>query len=159
MKVIVRPRAMGKTTALLKFAHEEEALIICHKYSEAQRLWKIIRKNGWEEDEYGCGGIPEPVSWESMPCSIKSKSYRAIVIDNVDLVLNGLLHQHGLMTTMRRGSREFPRFAGMTMSGIPEVDYDEMKDMDQWEDFRKHKPDMTYQEFVNIKYKIGEYDE
>ncbi len=152
MKVIVRPRQCGKTTDLLKLANEHQALIITHNHYQADHLWKEMVSMGWSGRKHTCQAeydeVPKPVSWESLPCSIKSTSYRAVVIDNIDLIIKHMLNKHGLIMTP---------LVGLTVSGIPEVFYDEMRDMEQFEDFKNTNPELTYPEFCKTKYGV-EYD-
>lgn len=148
MKVIVRPRQCGKTEELLQWAHEKNALIVCHNHQEAERLWKIIVDRGWAGKTHTYmsthGEMPKPISWGSLPSSVCSMSYEAVAVDNVDLWLKSFLADKGLLP--------IAPLVGLTLSGVPEVDYNQNRDTDLWLEFQKTNPSLTYQEFCKCKY-------
>jgi len=44
MEIIIKPRGGGKTTELIKMAHERGGYIVCRNFTEAQRIYDEARK-------------------------------------------------------------------------------------------------------------------
>jgi len=133
MKVIVRPRQMGKTTELLKYAAENDLVIVTHTVDYAKQLDKQATRAGLI--------MRPPIAASMLMNDMKCNDVKGVVIDNVELVLSVLMHN-------------ISPIYGMTVSGVPELDYDERKDHEQFEDFKKGNPDLTWQQFCSFKYNM-----
>ena len=129
MKIIVRPRQMGKTTELILIAEKTQATIICRKCETAKSVKRMAL-------EMGCN-IPEPTSYTNTK-NIEGN----FLIDNADWILSAFLKipQHLIV--------------GIAMDGVPEIDWDERQDIEQWEEFRRTRPDLTYKKFCEFKYNM-----
>lgn len=89
VKIVVGERGSGKTTLLLQVSAETQNTIVCFSESECRRLIK-------EAEQMGLN-IPNPVTLEDVlegrfrPLSIPNRS---LLIDNVDLIIDGLFAQN-----------------------------------------------------------------
>ena len=139
MKVIVRPRQMGKTTELIKMAERYDAVIVTHRYETAKQVGRMAEELGY------C--IRPPICCSTLKSDIKCGDIRNLIIDNAEIVLSEILG-HG------------NRIIGMSISGVENKFYDAQKDHEQYEDFRRFRPDLTFQQFCTIKYgKEWEWDD
>jgi len=138
MKVIVRPRQCGKTTELLEYAAFYGYTILTHKHADCKRLLDLAHDMGLD--------IPEPISVTTYPDCACSKVFKGIIIDNADLIMKHFLRD---ILPSCNGN-----LAMMTMSGVPEHEYDEHGDVEQWEEFRQYNPDLHYREFAKFKYNL-----
>lgn len=127
MKVIVRPRQMGKTTDLIKYAAEIDATIVCLNEHMAKSIYRLAK-------DMGCN-IHTPTPYTRLRCVSGT-----ILIDNANMILANLLKYPEHM------------IGGVVLDGVPDVNYSQLKDGEQWEEFRKFNPDMTYNEFAKFKY-------
>ena len=94
--------------------------------------------------------MPKPVGWESLSCSGKSQSYSAVVIDNAEMILQSALNKNGLHAQLT----DVYGIAAITMSAIPEINYDERNDWHEYEKFCTTNPSLTYAEFCTCKYGV-----
>lgn len=84
MEVIGGKRVCGKTTTLIKKAHEEQLYIICANKNMAQVTFKQAKDMGLD--------IPFPVSVEELRSnSLSSLRIDKVLIDEVELVLQMLI--------------------------------------------------------------------
>jgi hypothetical protein len=127
---------MGKTTDLLDMAEDTNLLIVTHTYESAIRLGKEIKRC--------CRNILPPVGIHGLQTYLANKEIDGILIDNAEMVMRVLI----------AGKYEIK---AMAMTGVPEVDFNEVRDINQYEDFKRARPDLTYQEFSTFKYgtKVG----
>lgn len=80
MKIIVRGRALGKTTEAIKIAHEKRAYIVCLHYRDAQRIADQARRMGLK--------IPFPITFnEFLEGRFEPRGVQRFVIDNADMLL------------------------------------------------------------------------
>lgn len=139
MKVIVRPRQCGKSHELIKYAHESGYHILVAKSRDGTRLYNLAQNIGY------------PISRSRILTAsvdqLTSKDIVGIVIDDVDLVLGSLLGNLGNKVKM------------ITISGVPEHEYDDGADPAQYLDFVKYNPDLTFGEFCKFKYGMRFLDE
>ena len=84
MKIIIKPRGMGKTTELIKLAtNGRYKLIVCHNHNEAQKIFQQARKMKLK--------IPLPISYqEFLDKQYYGKNIESFLIDNVDMFLTYL---------------------------------------------------------------------
>ena len=128
MKIIVRPRQMGKTSELIRLAEKKDGVIVCLKMDTAKNIDRLAMKMGIKirpSTTYGC------------LVDIKGP----FIIDNADCILRTLLK----LTSSN--------VAGLAMNGVPEKEWDERRDYMQWEEFNRLRDDeLTYKEFIEFKY-------
>lgn len=80
MKIIIKPRRMGKTTELIKQSNKEWKYIVCHSQQEALRIQEQAQRIDIE--------IPLPITYQEF---LKKQYYgrviRGFLIDNADMLL------------------------------------------------------------------------
>lgn len=85
MKVIVRGRAAGKTTELIKESHRTDACILVHHRSQADAIKRQAEKMGMKS-------IPYPITLDDL--RRKPSMYhmiKGILIDNAELILGSMI--------------------------------------------------------------------
>lgn len=131
MKVIVKPRQMGKTTELIKLAHAHKSTIVCLRHETVN----VVNRKTKEMEL----NIPPAISYSQEKLRLIGGS---IMIDNADRILCDILKV------------PYCSVVAIAVDGIPNMNYDEMKDYDQFIEFSKHNKDLTYQKFIEMKYNI-----
>lgn len=86
MKTIVGGRRSGKTIEMIKSAYDTNAAIICSTRDEAQHIRKTAKEMNLHEDRLNIFTIHDVVSGQ-----MNGTNFSGVVIDNGDLVLQGLL--------------------------------------------------------------------
>jgi len=80
MKVISRPRGMGKTTELIKMSAKENQYIVCSTYNDCTRVFRQAQSLGLD--------IPFPITFdEFIRREYYGKGIKGFLIDNADLLL------------------------------------------------------------------------
>ena len=80
MQKIIRPRAGGKTTQLIKMASEANGWIVCHSRAEAERIALQAEKMGLH--------LFFPITYQELLENHPLNPYRAkLFIDNADLLV------------------------------------------------------------------------
>jgi len=80
MKIIIRPRRMGKTTELIKQSGKEWKYIVCHSHQEAIRIQEQARRINIK--------IPLPITYqEFLAKEYYGKRIKGFLIDNIDFLL------------------------------------------------------------------------
>jgi len=83
MKIIIKPRGMGKTTELIKQSSKEWKYIVCHSHKEATRIQEQARRINVE--------IPLPITYqEFLEKQYYGKGIKGFIIDNADMLLQSL---------------------------------------------------------------------
>lgn len=99
-KTIVRPRQSGKTMDLIEYAAENNATIVVPTHRQIKYVTNLAKKMGLN--------IPTPITYTKSDL----KGHRGpFIVDNAELILADLL-----------GARPI----AVSMSGIPEIEYDEI---------------------------------
>lgn len=129
MKVIVRPRQTGKTTELIKLANAHNAIMVCLRHESAKGIDRKAKQMGLV--------IPTAVSYSQENLRLIKNP---IIIDNADRILCDMLNIPHCSVV------------AMAMDGVPNMDYDEMRDYNQFIELSKHNKDLTYQKFIEMKY-------
>lgn len=81
--MIIKPRGGGKTTDLIKIAHERHGYIVCRNFTEAERVHKESRKMGFD--------ILFPMTYqEFMDRSYRGVDVREFYIDDAQALLQQL---------------------------------------------------------------------
>lgn len=97
MKVLIMPRARGKTHNAILESAKTQAIIICTGSKEAQKVKKLALSLNVD--------IPEPLSY--MDANIKLKGIsRKIIIDNLSDVLFGIFGKEIHAVTINGSSQE-----------------------------------------------------
>lgn len=124
MKVIVRPRQMGKTSDLIEYASKNDYVIVCQNHRAREHIQRLA-------DKLGCK-IRPPIyprkltdNSRAIKDSMKCIDAKGIVVDDIEWVLQEFL---GMGMLIR----------GFTATGIPEVEFDEVRYHEEVED-RKRK--------------------
>lgn len=80
MKKIILPREKGKTTELIKMAHEEELYIITPTKSSALMIFEQARSMGLD--------ILFPISWEEYKeHRLRGSGIKEILIDDAEIII------------------------------------------------------------------------
>lgn len=83
MKIIIRPRGMGKTTELIRQSNKEWKYIVCHSHQEAVRIQEQARRINIE--------IPLPITYqEFLEKQYYGKGIKGFLVDNVGMLLQSL---------------------------------------------------------------------
>ena len=135
MKVILRPRQMGKTSKLIEIAANTDSTILCVRHAHIRGLVCQAKELGY--------AIPRPMSVASFLNTDTPLRPKRILVDNAEWVLSDLLRLQGRS-----------ELTGLAMTGVNDINYDEQRDYQQWEEFRKSNKNLTFVEFVEFKYNI-----
>lgn len=88
MKTIVGGRQSGKTTEIIKTAHDTGAAILCSTETEAKFIKYMAKELRVNENNLNILTVQDIVSGK-----IRGQQFNGIVIDNGDLVLQSLLEK------------------------------------------------------------------
>jgi len=91
MKIIYKPRQMGKTTELIKLAAKGRyKLIVCHSRREAHRVFQLAMK--MKKDKIIKQSIPLPITYQEFLDGkyAMGRNIEAFLIDDVDLLITYL---------------------------------------------------------------------
>ncbi|GEM02517.1 hypothetical protein SAMN05421839_10625 [Halolactibacillus halophilus] len=83
IKVFCQPRKSGKTTKLIKMAHESNAIIIVNSSDQAKEVSFIAKRMGLV--------IPKPISVDEYISSYDKYKRYPLLVDEAQSVLNRLL--------------------------------------------------------------------
>lgn len=136
MKVIVRPRQCEKSTDIIKYAHLYGSHILTPSHNECDRLHDESKRIGYpiERDRFISA---KDVNYGNL----KGIHITSLVVDDVDIVLENMLEI-------------VAKIKCISITGIPEFEYDEREDSKQYVEFSKYNPDLTFQEFSKFKYNL-----
>ncbi len=133
MKVIVRPRQMGKTRKLIQISEQTGAIIIVPDHRFVKNVQGLALKLGYV--------IPKPMTFGELK-EKQVKPELGVLIDNADYIIRSMI-----------GSVVIK---GIALDGFAnEDDYDERRDYENREEFKN----LTYEDFCTLKEKAWMYDD
>lgn len=128
MKVIVRPRQMGKTTELIRMSNETGHVIVVPFQKFVERVERLAIKHDIP--------IKKPMTIAKLK-ECQDDTIKGVLIDNADYILRDLI-----------GAGRY-EIKAITIDGLPnEKFYDERESYMEYER-------LTYQEFCELKYGVN----